>query len=1555
MTRVVTSIVGWLGALLVVMALTAVARAQTAQPLALGQVASGQFTTQTDAAYYEVAAATADPLVVALRGSASSGAYRLEVHQGALAGPTVGVLREYATDKSVTVEVPSPGSYFVTVSSTTTGSRTYELKAEQRAPIAVTLATTLAGQSLWSGGDAWYYRVAAATADPLLVMLAGTTFSSDYELEVRLGSLGGTSVGTLRETGNDQSIEVPGPAPGDYWIVVRGAADGARTFDLRVEQRLLVETPSGTNLTGQPLWTVGDTWYYHVQATSSDPLLVMVQGSTFASSYALELNQGSPAGTSVGVLRQYQNGQSLELQAPVPGDYFAVVRAVAADASSFNLQVVQRPPVAVTPATPLTAQPLWVPGDAWYYRITASTDPLQVLLRGSTFSSGYALELHQGSLTGPAVGTSRDGTNEKAIDLASPSAGTYFAVVRSTTDGERTFDFDVEQRTTPTVVDASTLSGQSLWGLGDARYYRVTVATADPLLLMVQGSTFASDLAVEVRQGSPIGPVVGVTTAYGNDTSVEVKTPALGDYYVTVRSVTDGARSFSLRVDQRGTQVMQPSASITGQLLSGVGDTRYYVVSVTGGDGLVVWLSGSDLTTNYVVTVYQGSLGGPVVGVTRHEGYDLYVDVVAPQSGDYYIVVQNGSAGSRSFSLQVDQAAASVESITPKSGGNAGTLTTTIETRFLQSLSAVRLVGADLSEASGTNTRAITDNGRFTTTFDLRSLAAGQYDVVITKTDNTEFRLPAGFTVEQGGGESLWVAVTAPSMRVGRSSRVHVTYGNAGNIDSPSPWLAIGVQSQVAYALKFAMPLAWPMADSDEHAATAQDSTDANILRLPRLNSGEIRTLSIDVLPRGAGVLDILAEIVEDPGRYAESDSLAIAAARKYIEAALAWPSGAGGAANSGSDMRPCEDPGAGAFPAGTILEWTNPYSSGYWNVHYAKSIGCNQFIEMFTDGIKVKDFSPITTYRIPNKDACIPEKTCAVGDTKCENRVGCKAGDTACVAAKCVTKCYANRCREYTPDPFSPWLPSSCRVPCEQAVPPTDPAFDPTYPAKSRAISEALYALLKDTATYSHGAFCSSWDDATKSLETNCAGLVQLINHPITPEEIFDSGYPEDELLDRIDRFTKHIGLECPDKTAFKGACRNSVRIAGAVDPNAKYGPQGYGAAQAVSGDRPMPFVITFENLETATAPAQEVVVTDQLDPTQVDLTTFSLGPIAFGSHVVVPPPGLKRYVKDVDLRPEQNLLVNIDAELDPVTTIVTWRLASMDPETGKAPEDALAGFLPPDTNPPEGEGSVVFTVAPKAGLATGTEIRNRARIVFDANDPIDTAEWVNTLDSDNPASLVEPLNQMQSSATFQVCWAGADRGAGVMDYTVYVSEDGGPATVWLENTTMTCGKYTGTPGKTYTFYSVARDLVGNAEPMPASPDAQTMVDPNAAGAGGEGGTAGAGGQSNPAGSPSAGGESAAGQSTAGAGGASPATPAAGGEGAAQPSVGQAGSSAGYAPAHRVEPASGCACRTVPPRPRAIGVGLLLIAVGFGSRRRRASRPKREAKPCRQDTASPP
>lgn len=279
-----------------------------------------------------------------------------------------------------------------------------------------------------------------------------------------------------------------------------------------------------------------------------------------------------------------------------------------------------------------------------------------------------------------------------------------------------------------------------------------------------------------------------------------------------------------------------------------------------------------------------------------------------------------------------------------------------------------------------------------------------------------------------------------------------------------------------------------------------------------------------------------------------------------------------------------------------------------------------------------------------------------------------------------------------------------------------------------------------------------------------------------------------------------------------------------GSADPNDKFGTSGVGAGHFIGGSQFVPYTIQFENKPAATAPAQEVIITDQLDTSTLDLSTFSFGLITFGTTQIEPPPGSQQFSADVDLYPANNLIVRIDARLNDQTGLVAWRFVSLDPLTRLPTTDPLAGFLPPNRAAPEGEGSVFFSVMPKLNLPNGTQIRNKATIFFDINEPIETPEWVNTIDIGAPISRVLPL-PTQGPATFSVRWSGMDDGAGVRDYSIFVSESGGPFELWLSETADTSASFTGQVGKSYAFYSIARDFVGNTEAPPVTPDAITTV----------------------------------------------------------------------------------------------------------------------------------
>ncbi len=223
-----------------------------------------------------------------------------------------------------------------------------------------------------------------------------------------------------------------------------------------------------------------------------------------------------------------------------------------------------------------------------------------------------------------------------------------------------------------------------------------------------------------------------------------------------------------------------------------------------------------------------------------------------------------------------------------------------------------------------------------------------------------------------------------------------------------------------------------------------------------------------------------------------------------------------------------------------------------------------------------------------------------------------------------------------------------------------------------------------------------------------------------------------------------------------------HTVNVVASCDPNDKSGPTGIGPHHYLMGNPGLPYAITFENLSSATAPAQRVVITDQLDLAGVNPASFQLGAITFGSKVVTPPFGVDAYSVtvpyDVDGNPlttADNINVQIDAVLDSsffsaTYGKVTWTFQSLDPLTGLPPGSLLIGFLPPNTTPPQGQGMVTFTVDSVSTMATGDFTTNSASIVFDANAPINAGIWTNTIIKLTPPLTIEPAAAGQVKITW-------------------------------------------------------------------------------------------------------------------------------------------------------------------------------------------------------------
>lgn len=283
-------------------------------------------------------------------------------------------------------------------------------------------------------------------------------------------------------------------------------------------------------------------------------------------------------------------------------------------------------------------------------------------------------------------------------------------------------------------------------------------------------------------------------------------------------------------------------------------------------------------------------------------------------------------------------------------------------------------------------------------------------------------------------------------------------------------------------------------------------------------------------------------------------------------------------------------------------------------------------------------------------------------------------------------------------------------------------------------------------------------------------------------------------------------------------------VEVLTSADPNDKIGLFGVGDRRYILPGRQMDYKIRFENMPEASAPAQEVLIRDTLDANAFDLSTFQLGDVTFGDRTISVPPGNRSFFTRVQLEdPRFELL--IDANLVLETGIVTWRFTTFDPEINDLPFSPLDGFLPPNETSPEGEGSVSFSVKAYNDLPNDMRIRNEARIYFDLNEPIDTDPWINTIDTGLPSSRVIAMDEIQGSREFAVEWEGDDAGSGARSFSVYVSVNDGPFTIWQRNTSSVKARFLGHQDSTYAFFSIARDGVGNVEPMKTEADAMTSV----------------------------------------------------------------------------------------------------------------------------------
>ncbi len=294
-----------------------------------------------------------------------------------------------------------------------------------------------------------------------------------------------------------------------------------------------------------------------------------------------------------------------------------------------------------------------------------------------------------------------------------------------------------------------------------------------------------------------------------------------------------------------------------------------------------------------------------------------------------------------------------------------------------------------------------------------------------------------------------------------------------------------------------------------------------------------------------------------------------------------------------------------------------------------------------------------------------------------------------------------------------------------------------------------------------------------------------------------------------------------CPPKPKGGGGTSSPVN---SYDPNAIYGYVSPSGSKYIAKDsvETVNYRIEFENdTAFATSSAHVVEIRDTLDSHYFELSTFAPTYFNIGDKREQLD-GTPNFVRTVDMRPQINTVVQVEGEYDEQTGIARWLFTSLDPMTMEPTDDVMQGFLPVNHDGTSGIGDVGYRIGVKKGLADGTEITNRASIVFDSNEPILTPAWTNIVDGVCPESRVTDVTYKNDSiVTLSI--EGSDERSGILKYDLYVQY--GVGAPWIKEAELAADStevdFRIYDGLYYGFCALATDSAGNVEQKQLQPEA--------------------------------------------------------------------------------------------------------------------------------------
>ncbi len=335
-----------------------------------------------------------------------------------------------------------------------------------------------------------------------------------------------------------------------------------------------------------------------------------------------------------------------------------------------------------------------------------------------------------------------------------------------------------------------------------------------------------------------------------------------------------------------------------------------------------------------------------------------------------------------------------------------------------------------------------------------------------------------------------------------------------------------------------------------------------------------------------------------------------------------------------------------------------------------------------------------------------------------------------------------------------------------------------------------------------------------------NIAEYLPQYNAPVgmSPQAIFQNSMPLPEWLSLP---LSHL-YATNQRQEQHAECSNPmpdpqrVAILLSQDPNDILGYTSPAQTEHIGvGVKSLNYTIEFENdPEKATASATSILVTNQLDASVFDLTTFKAREFRIGSHMV-DFEGASNGIKTIDMRPAINAIAQVEVAYDEAAGELRLMVTSLDPISLEPTIDVMQGVLPVN-NDGEGVGELCYDIDLLDGLSDGSVVDNMATIIFDENEPLNTPVWHNVTDYVLPESTIENV-ATEDNITFSIRVNGIDSGSGIWHYDLYARWDGQSDWTQVASSLETedgCLQFIAdVPMLSAQFCTVAYDKAGNRE----------------------------------------------------------------------------------------------------------------------------------------------